>query len=89
MSITPDWRSATAAEELNGLGRAGFAQEFLRRNEHYQKDYRRMARRIAAGAAGMDSATAGLARRWGLSFRVRSEAFGKPRSRPMAARTCP
>jgi len=89
MSITPDWRSATAAEVLNSLGRPGFAQEFLRRNEDYQKDYRRMARRVATGAAAGDDATAALARRWGLSFRVRSDAFGRPRGSPVEARSSP
>jgi hypothetical protein len=75
MATTLDWRAATAANEFNKLGRAGFAQEFLRLNDTYQKDYRRMARRVAAGAVSEGAATATLARRWGLTFRLRSETF--------------
>lgn len=89
MSITPDWRSATAAQALNRLGRPGFAQEFLRRNEDYQRDYRRLARRVVSGAVDEDSASAALARRWGLSFRLRPEASGEPRSCPVEPRTHP
>ena len=86
MSITPDWRSATAADELNRLDRAGFAQEFLRRNLDYQEDYRRMARLVEAGTMSEEAATSALALRWGLSFRVRSSAFGGPCGGAVAAR---
>jgi hypothetical protein len=73
MPITPDWRSATATEKLNRLDRPGFAQEFLRRNREYQAHYRRLARKIAAGAMSEEAALSALARRWGLSFRLRSD----------------
>ena len=87
MSTTPDWRSPTAADDLNRLGRTGFAQEFLRRNSDYQQDYDRMARRIAAGAMSEDAATADLTRRWGLSFRLRPKPSGRRGARPVATRT--
>jgi hypothetical protein len=88
MSITPDWRSATAADELNQLDRAGFAQEFLRRNQDYQEDYRRMVRLVEAGTMSEEAATSALALRWGLSFRVRSNAIGGPCCGAVAARAC-
>ncbi|HEV2652201.1 MAG TPA: DUF6499 domain-containing protein [Rhizomicrobium sp.] len=88
MSITPDWRSATAADELNRLDRAGFAQEFLRRNQDYQEDYRRMIRLVEAGTMSEEAATSVLALRWGLSFRVRSNTFGGPCAGAVAARAC-
>jgi len=77
MATMLDWRAATAAEEFNRLGRAGFAQEFLRLNDTYQKDYRRMARRVATGTVSEGAATTTLARRWGLTFRLRSETVAR------------
>lgn len=88
MSIIPDWRSATAADDLNQLNRPGFAQEFLRRNHDYQEDYHQMARRVATGAVNEDAATLALVHRWGLSFRVRSDSLCGPNSGVVAARTC-
>lgn len=86
MATAPDWRSATATDEFNRLGRAGFAQEFLCLNDTYQKDYRRMARRVAAGAVSEGAATAVLARRWGLTFRLRSETLAGRGASLLAAR---
>ena len=89
MATTLDWRAATAAEDFDKLSRSGFAHEFLRLNDDYQKDYRAMARKIAAGAASEDNATAALARRWGLTFRLRSEAVVGRGACILAARTYP
>jgi len=55
-------------EQFNRLDRAGFAAEFLRRNDSYRKDYARMRRLIARGGIDPDSAKSDLARRWGLRF---------------------
>jgi hypothetical protein len=68
---TSSWRSARTIGRLNRLDRAGFALEFLRRNEAYRSDYARTLRQIAAGAPDPDGARADLARRWGLRFRPR------------------
>ncbi|MGE4305675.1 MAG: DUF6499 domain-containing protein [Novosphingobium sp.] len=57
---------------MKRLDRAGFAQEFLRRNHSYQADYDRAVHRIATGALGEDDAGRFFARRWGLCFPVRS-----------------
>jgi len=86
MPTTLDWRATTAAEDFDELGRAGFAQEFLRLNDTYQRDYRRMARRVAGGAVSEGAATAALAHRWGLTFRLRSETFAGRSASLLAAR---
>lgn len=86
MPITLDWRSASAADEFSRLGRTGFAQEFLRLNDDYQHDYDSMAHEISVGAVSEDAATAALARRWGLSFRLRSKLLTQRSASPMAAR---
>lgn len=64
------WRSADAVAQLNHLERAGFALEFLRHNPAYRGDYARTLRRIARRRADPDEASADLARRWGLRFRL-------------------
>lgn len=87
MATTLDWRAATAAEDFKRLGRAGFAQEFLRLNDTYQKDYRRMGRRVATGAVSEGAATASLAHRWGLTFRLRPEALAGRDTSLLATRT--
>ena len=65
------WRSAEAVAQLKELERAGFALEFLRRNPAYRDDYARTQRHIAHRRVDPDEASAGLARRWGLRFRLR------------------
>ncbi len=64
------WRSADAVAQLNQLERAGFALEFLRRNPAYRDDFARMQRHIAYRRVDPDKASADLARRWGLRFRL-------------------
>ena len=64
------WRSADAVAQLNQLERAGFALEFLRRNPAYCDDFARMQRNIAYRRVDPDKASADLARRWGLRFRL-------------------
>lgn len=72
MVILPDWKSAESVEVTKRLDRAGFAQEFLRRNHSYQADYDRAVRRIAAGTLLEADAGRYFARRWGLCFPIRS-----------------
>ncbi len=62
------WQSSDMMEQLNRLDRAGFAAEFLRRNDGYRSDYARTQRQIARCRVDPDSAQADLARRWGLRF---------------------
>jgi hypothetical protein len=62
------WKSSDVIEQFNRLDRAGFAAEFLRRNDGYRDDYSRTLRQIARGRVDPDSAQSDLARRWGLRF---------------------
>lgn len=58
-----DGRREAAAEKRPDLDFAGFAQEFLRRNPDYVRNYR------ALGSAPPDDQEV-MARRWGLCFPV-------------------
>jgi hypothetical protein len=80
MPSRPDWRSSSAADHVNQLDRAGIAWEFLRRNPQYREDYRRIPR----GAASTDPAAAAIGKQWGLSFRLRPQPAGAPRSCDLA-----
>lgn len=65
---TKPWQSPEAVAELYGLGRPGFAFEFLRRNRTYRRDYKQMVRQLAHGETEASTAHSALARRWGLQF---------------------
>jgi hypothetical protein len=67
MPSDKDWRGPVAG---NTPGRPEFAAEFLRRNAQYQKDYARLARRLAASGVNAAAARLAFARKWGLSFRL-------------------
>jgi hypothetical protein len=71
MPKASDWRSGPAADDFDHLERPELAAEFLRRNHDYRRDYDRTTRRVAAGAVSEAAAHAALARRWGLTFRLR------------------
>lgn len=70
MPKRPDWRSASAVETLRRIDRAGFAWEFLRRNPRYRKDYNQ----IRKGAPRSPRVAEAVSQRWGLCFRLRSQA---------------
>lgn len=89
MVILPDWKSAESVEVTKRLDRAGFAQEFLRRNHSYQADYDRAVRRIATGALGEEDVGRFFARRWGLCFPVRSTLSRCPIAGFMVPRASP
>lgn len=67
-----DWRSPEIADEFAGHDNADFAQEFLRRNPDYQRDYQQTDDRIASDPTDERKETEGLARRWGMCFPLRS-----------------
>jgi hypothetical protein len=67
----------TTAGSRADLDFAGFAQEFLRRNLAYARDYLSTMRIVAQGAP--HEAQEVMARRWGLCFSLRT---GRPPSRP-------
>jgi hypothetical protein len=64
-----------AREERDGKARLdfpGFAQEFLRRNPEYRRDYES----VMSDPEGNPTAQEGMARRWGLCFPGRSPSVG-------------
>lgn len=77
MSGEGSWRSADYAERFKTHDHADFAQEFLRRNPVYVRDYAKAEQRAAADPAKAQEEREGLARRWGLSFPLRSEQGGE------------
>ena len=84
MPKRPDWRSASAVETLDRLDRAGFAWEFLRRNPRYRNEYSQ----IRKGAPTATQVAEAVGRRWGLSFRLRSQAGDNSHSGPLATGVC-
>ena len=79
-----DWRLATTVETLDHLDRAGFAWEFLRRNPRYRKEYSRISKATTRAPQIAEA----VGQRWGLSFRLRSQASGGGRSGRLATGAC-
>lgn len=77
MSGEGSWRSADYAERFKTHDHADFAQEFLRRNPDYAREYSQTEHRALADPAKAQEEREGLARRWGLSFPMRSERIGE------------
>jgi len=84
MPRSQDWRSAAAVETLNRLDRGGFAWEFLRRNPRYRKDYNQTSKEAASAASVKEA----VGQRWGLCFRLRSQAGGLRCSGHLATGAC-
>lgn len=84
MPKRPDWRTSSAVEILDRLDRAGFAWEFLRRNPRYRNDYNQI-RKAAPRATRIAEA---VGQRWGLCFRLRSQACIGSRSGHLATGAC-
>lgn len=82
MTTVRDWRSPQRSDDYADLDYPGFAQEFLRRNPDYRRDYELTAAHAATGDLDHEQAMAELAARWGLSFPVRPRhpRCGRPRS---------
>lgn len=72
-----DWRSPTDPDAFAQLDYADFAQEFLRRNPEYGRQYRLMINRVGEEGLDHEAEAIELARQWGLSFRVRPRPFGR------------
>ena len=73
MSGEGSWRSADYAERFKDHDHADFAQEFLRRNPDYIREYCQTEERAAIGLVSAQDEREGLARRWGLSFPLRPD----------------
>ncbi|OIQ93469.1 hypothetical protein GALL_245340 [mine drainage metagenome] len=62
--LSIDWRSPAAYVHANSIPAAGFAWEYLRRDESYHKDYARLDGEESSEAAALTI----FSRRWGLRF---------------------
>jgi len=77
MSGEGSWRSADYAERFKTHDHADFAQDFLRRNPDYAREYTQTEQRALAAPANAQEESEGLARRWGLSLPLRSGKIGQ------------
>jgi Family of unknown function (DUF6499) len=68
MSGGSQWRSASTAAQYAEHDYADFAQEFLRRNAEYRRDYANIAAKAIADPDAASIELEGLAGRWGLRF---------------------
>lgn len=63
-----DWRSDAAYEDKHALDAPGFAFEYLRRNQIFIRDHRRLEALLKRGKLSRQMRDA-YARRWGMRFR--------------------
>lgn len=68
MTDHPSWRSPTVADDYAGHDFADFAQELLRRNSDYCREWAQTQTCAAESASQADQLREGLAGRWGLCF---------------------
>ncbi|PJR94719.1 hypothetical protein CN878_08450 [Ochrobactrum sp. 695/2009] len=66
--LSIDWRSPAAYGHTKHIPAAGFAWEYLRRNDDYRHDFQTIA--FNGQSAGRDLEE--FAHRWGLRFPLRS-----------------
>ena len=62
-----DWRTPAAYKRIKALPPAGFAWEYLRRNEDYRREVERLTQRREPAGEEVDA----FASRWGVRFRTR------------------
>src|SRR6266852_1797520 len=70
-----DWRSAAAYQHAIVIPAAGFAWEYLRRDDDYHRDFERVNRRKSPAARTMEA----FSQRWGLRFPTQSVGAGRSR----------
>jgi hypothetical protein len=68
MTTGSSWRSDASATHYADHDYADFAQEFLRRNTDYRREYAETQARVASDQLTVKAEQEGLAGRWGLSF---------------------
>lgn len=68
MAEQSSWRSSSTAEHYAAHDFADFAQEYLRRNGDYQRDWAETEMRAANTSDPANQLKEGLAERWGLCF---------------------
>jgi len=62
--LSIDWRAPAAYKHTKNLPAAGFAWEYLRRNDEYRHDFNAIARTEEPGVRQLER----FAQRWGLRF---------------------
>ncbi len=87
MQSIDDWRSPRTADDFADLDLAGFAQEFLRRNPDYCREYHRLERERTDDPGINEARMIAMAQRWGLSFPVRPRSSRRRYARLMGARS--
>lgn len=80
------WRSSDYGERFKHHDHADFAQEFLRRNPDYVRDYDDTQRRAGDAPHRAQEEKEGLARRWGLSFPLRARQLAEGYARALVTR---
>lgn len=85
MTTVRDWRSPRTGEDFANLDYVDFAQEFLRRNPDYCRQYHAVMAR-GGGELNQEQALASLARHWGLSFPVYARPPSRRSTGPLGAR---
>lgn len=65
--LSIDWRAPAAYKHTKHIPAAGFAWEYLRRNEDYRREYQTLAATQRPDADRLETFT----QRWGLRFRRR------------------
>ncbi|WP_334151173.1 transcriptional regulator domain-containing protein [Hyphomicrobium sp.] len=66
--LSIDWRAPAAYRHTKHLPAAGFAWEYLRRNDEYRHEYQTLTAMQRPDARQLEA----FALRWGLRFRRRS-----------------
>ncbi len=65
--LSIDWRAPAAYKHTKHIPAAGFAWEYLRRNEDYRREYQILAAKQRQDTPQLEAFT----ERWGLRFRRR------------------
>jgi hypothetical protein len=66
--LSIDWRTPAAYDYAKSIAAAGFAWEYLRRNDEYQRDFHALAKMKSLSGRMLEA----FSRRWGLRFSLRS-----------------
>lgn len=66
--LSIDWRSPAAYGHVKQIPAAGFAWEYLRRNDDYRQDFQAIAMTGQPSGRELEA----FAHRWGLRFPMRS-----------------
>lgn len=66
--LSIDWRSSAAYEHTKTIPAAGFAWDYLRRNDDYHRDFRAVMRARTPGSRRGSARLDAFMRRWGVRF---------------------